>query len=295
MGSCSDCRADCDDMNLTKIGTLRFVGTLCIAACVVEFALGLVIFRFLSDPYLLEGSGSWWAPMFVCVAGFCACFANNRSTLIATCVLATFGFCFAAVGAFADGKATITFTGYTAAGSVDQNGVAANYGDVKDFDDVQSCIRMMTADNSTNFDFYPQNSQCYCVTAMGAFCDTYTLNYSSFNCGDLLGTYLILLKTSTVFCSVIFFIGAVLSALSCTILLQNMRNRDIEPIGHKKWFEEGKTFYPSSPIFGINEHSSSQEVNKTIPKVTPYRKKKTQEEKENDFAILESALGRSDM
>ena len=298
MGSCSDCRADCDDMNLTKIGTLRFVGTLCIAACIVEFTLGLIIFRFLADPYLLQGSGSWWAPTLVCVAGFCACFANNRSTVIATCVLATFGFCFAAVGAFADGKATITFSSYTAAGSVDQFGVYTIYGDGNDFESVESCAAIMTADNSTNSDFTQSNSQCYCVTAMGAFCASYELNYNSSNCGDLLGTYLILLKASTIFCSAVFFIGVVLSALSCTILVQNMRNRDLEPIGHMKWFDGGKAFDPASvlpPTFGIYGISSPEDVEQTHPQIPPYVHQKRPEQAEHDFAVLESPFGRSNM
>jgi hypothetical protein len=289
MGSCPDCRADCDDMNLTKVGTLRFVGTLCIVSSIVEFVLGVVIFRFLANPYLLQGSGSWWAPTFVCLAGFCACFANNRSTVIATCVLATFGFCLAAVGTFADGKATITFGGYTASGCMDQYGANSNYGDVNDFESVQSCIATMTADNSTITDFSQSNSQCYCVTAMGAFCSVYTLNFNSLTCGDLIGTYLILLKASTVFCSIVFIIGVVLSVLSCTILLQNMRDRDLEPIGHKKWFEEGKSFVPSTQIFGIHEISSPQSV-EIMP---PNGRKKGPGGKEDDFAILESAVGRS--
>jgi hypothetical protein len=98
-----------------------------------------------------------------------------------------------------------------------------------------------------------------------------------------------LLKASIVFCSIVFFIGVVLSALSCTILLHNMRDRDLEPIGHKNWFEDGKTFVPSSPIIGIHEISSPQNVDK----MPPNGRKKSPRGNEKDFAALESAAGRS--
>lgn len=292
------CCSDCTDMNISKIGTLRFIGTLCIGVCAVEFALGTIIFRFLTNPYLLDYNGSWWAPIFVCLAGFCACFANNKSTVIASCVLATIGFCLAVIGGISDGTATYIFSTYTACGSTDQFGNVTNYGNYNDFNSTVMCMaavepviiqpynssylnqthhivqinNMTVTQNITKTQYVTLNrnvsignNECYCVTSGGAYCHGYELRHPSDNCGDLMGSYRKLLTASTIFCGLIFFFGVILSGLTITVLCQNYRHEEPEAIGHKIWLKDELANFLIADIFVTPKSEPRNHAVATIP------------------------------
>ena len=231
------CCSDMTDRNITKVGTLRFIGAMCMIISAIEFGLGSSIYDFLSYPYLLDGRGSWWAGIFVFIAGLCACLANTRSSVIAAAVFATLGFCLAGLGTAADGMETYTMMAYSSCGSVNID--SNNTQTINNYNDVSGTIQCLSSQTDA---FAFTASSCYCIPSNGdSVCTRYNLNRNSRKCDDLLGSYTTQLTASVVFCSFNFLFGLILSMLSCNILCKSSEIRSPEAIGHLKWLRDENT------------------------------------------------------
>ena len=227
------CCADMTDRNITKLGTLRFIGSMCMIFSVIEFGIGSSVYSFLSSSYLLQSRGSWWAGIFTFIAGLCACFANTRSAVIATAVFAAIGFCFAGLGTAVDGMETNTMLKYGSCGSINigRNNTLTING-YSDLNGSQRCLSLHRDLSSFS------RSSCYCISIDGADCRRYNLRFDSNTCNDLRGLYTTRLTASTAFCSINFLFGLVLTLLSCAILCKSAVIRVPEAIGHLKWLRD---------------------------------------------------------
>ena len=230
------CCADMTDRNITKVGTLRFIGSMCMIFSAIEFGLGSSVFIFLSSSYLLESRGGWWAGIFTFIAGLCACFANTRSAVIAAAVFATIGFCLAGLGTAADGMETYTMLKYGSCGSINigRNSTLT----ISGYSDINGTVQCLSSHRDlTSF----SKTSCYCIPLNGASCRRYNLRFDSSTCDDLRGLYTTRLTASTAFCSINFLFGLVLSLLSCAILCKSAEIRIPEAIGHLKWLRDDDT------------------------------------------------------
>lgn len=226
-------------------------------AAAVEFGIGGAIYKYLKGNIFTDGIGSWWAGIFVFIAGFWAVIANNRAHVITTCIFASFGFALALLGLVITSINTHMFRGYTSCGSyapgINPNttytGIYPNqtyydfalFGLSDDFNSTQTC--MLNDVNATQF------GTCYCVTSGGNSCGKYDLRYASNNCNGILTTYTTMLTASSVFCAIIFMFGFILAGVTFKTLLIGIITKPPEAEGHLKWLtDEGKV-----PDDGSNE------------------------------------------
>ena len=231
-GKESMCLADCHDTDISKVGVLRLIGSLCICFSVIEAGLGGAIYTFLLHPNLLSGFGSWWAGILIFIAGACACFANNRSAVIAASVFSTSGVYLAALGLIADGMRSGTVSQYSKCGSI---AVATDQSiSFTGYSHANNTALCLTSQGFILNTTPLNNGACYCFDSTG-LCTRFDLRLLSQTCDGITTVYSKELIASTVLCAILVLFGCLLSSLTFTILCQNTDKNSPEAMGHKKW------------------------------------------------------------
>jgi hypothetical protein len=183
---------------------LRIIGSLCLLFGLIELGVGGALYNYLSN----VKSGAWWAGIFTITTGLSALISLNRKWVIGTCFFSSIATLVALVGAVMDGLASTKFISLTAC-----NGSGTNFGEKSDYASSDKCelSEPFVAD------------ACYCVTAGGKSCGTYSLSpfavKAKQNCANILGNYANTLSASTAVCVIIFIILFFLSIFTCIILL----------------------------------------------------------------------------
>ena len=118
----------------------------------------------------------------------------------------------ALVGAIVDGIQSTKFIDLTAC-SYTSNKIGYNFGEQGDYKFSNAC------ENKGPF----VKEACYCVSAGGKTCGTYSLSPYALkakqNCANVLGNYANTLSASTAVCVILFIVLFFLSVFTCTILL----------------------------------------------------------------------------
>jgi hypothetical protein len=187
---------------------LRIIGSLCLLFGLIELGVGGALYNYLSN----VKSGAWWAGIFTITTGLSALISLNRKWVIGTCFFSSIATLVALVGAVIDGLASTKFISLTAC-SYTSNGISINFGEKSDYASADKC--------ELNGPFVAD--ACYCVTAGGKSCGTYSLSpfavKAKQNCANILGNYANTLSASTAVCVITFIILFFLSIFTCIILL----------------------------------------------------------------------------
>lgn len=189
---------------------LRIVGSLCLLFGLIELGVGGALYNYLSN----VKSGAWWAGIFTITAGLSALISLNRKWVIGTCFFSSIATVVALAGAVIDGLASTKFISLTACSytsEADPKGI--NFGEKSDYTSAEKC----------ELDGPYVANACYCVTAGGKSCGTYSLSTYAVkakqNCANILGNYANTLSASTAVCVITFIILFFLAIFTCIILL----------------------------------------------------------------------------
>lgn len=187
---------------------LRIIGSLCLLFGLIELGVGGALYNYLSN----VKNGAWWCGIFTIATGISSLISLNRKWVISTCVLSVIATLVALAGAIADGIQSTKFIDLTAC-SYTSNDIGYNFGEQGDYPSANKC------ENAGPI----VKEACYCVSARGKTCGTYSLSTFAIkakqNCANVLGNYANTLSASTAVCVILFIILFFLSVFTCTILL----------------------------------------------------------------------------
>lgn len=187
---------------------LRIIGSLCLLFGLIELGVGGALYNYLSN----VKNGAWWCGIFTIATGISSLISLNRKWVISTCVLSVLTTLVALVGAIVDGIQSTKFIDLTAC-SYTSNNIGYNFGEQGDYSFSNACEKKGPF----------VKEACYCVSAKGKTCGTYSLSPYALkakqNCANVLGNYANTLSASTAVCVILFITLFFLSVFTCTILL----------------------------------------------------------------------------